>query len=72
MEQLVACIPKNGVEDIEVALTMFKNRQLVAVRVYFTDARTGKRVPTKKGITFSPQILTPLIDALQHAALELD
>ena len=72
MEHLIASIPKNTAEEIDVALTMFRNRQLVDMRVYFTDQRSGKRVPTKKGITFSPKILPPLIEALQRAALNLD
>ena len=65
-------ITKNAAEEIRVALTEFKDHQLVDLRVYATNGATGERVPTKKGLTVKPALLASLIEALQRAALELE
>lgn len=72
MEKHIATIEKNVAEEIRVALTEFKDHQLVDLRVYATNGATGERVPTKKGLTVKPALLAPLIEALQRAALELE
>jgi hypothetical protein len=40
-----------------------KGHNYVDVREFY-DAEDGKRLPTKKGITFSPKVLEEVIDGL--------
>ncbi len=72
MEKHITSIEKNAAEEIRVALTEFKDHQLVDLRVYATNGASGERVPTRKGLTVKPALLAALISALQQAALELE
>ena len=71
MKKHITSIEKNAAEEIRVALTEFKDHQLVDLRVYAINGASGERVPTKKGLTVKPALLTPLIEALRTAEAEL-
>ena len=71
MEKHITSIEKNAAEEIRVALTEFKDHQLVDLRVYATNGASGEQVPTKKGLTVKPALLTSLIEALRAAEAEL-
>ena len=64
----IATITKNSREEIHVALTKFKNHQLVDIRVFADNG--SEHVATKKGISIAVQRLPELIQALQGAEAE--
>ena len=66
---LVATLPKNMRENIQVSLGEFKGIQLCDVRV-FADVAEGEPVATKKGLSVQPRLLPALIEALQQADAE--
>ena len=71
--QPIATIPKNASERIQVDFTEFKGRDLLDVRVYYTDVAGDEWKPTRKGLTVrrNPETIRALRDALDKALMEL-
>ena len=66
-EFVIACIEKNGSQDVRVRLRELYGQTHVDVRV-FTEVRDDdERQPTKKGVTLKVERLPELVDALQSA-----
>ena len=55
MEQIIE-IKKNKSNYVQIELREYEGHKYVDVREFY-DAEDGKRLPTKKGITFSPKVL---------------
>jgi hypothetical protein len=55
-----------GKDKIIVALKEFKGKEYVDIRTHFEN-NDGDWIPTKKGITLSPESLDEMIDLLQTA-----
>jgi len=64
---IIASIPKNNRERVSVHLDEFRNSILVNVRIWALNL-SGEWVPTPKGVALKPELLPPLIVALQAAA----
>jgi hypothetical protein len=58
-------IPK-GKDKIIVALKEFKGKEYIDIRTYF-ESDKGDWIPTKKGITLTPDSLDEMIDFLKTA-----
>ncbi len=58
-------IPK-GKDKIIVALKEFKGKEYIDIRTHFQND-DGDWIPTKKGITLSPDNLDEMIDLLKKA-----
>ena len=56
---------------MRVAISVFKNRPGVDVRLFETYASTNALGPTARGIRLRPAELAPLIEALREAQLLL-
>ena len=67
MEQTVAVIEKNRVEEIRIGLSQYQGHNLVSVRVWADPYAGEERIPTKKGITLAVTRLPELIAGLQAA-----
>ena len=50
-------------EFVQIELREYEGNPYVDVREFF-DSEDGKRLPTKKGITFSPNVLEQVISGL--------
>ncbi|GEM_PF-307447 len=59
-----------GRDKIIVALKEFKGKSYVDIRTYFENDE-GKWLPTKKGITFSPELLDDVLKLLNEAKKKL-
>jgi hypothetical protein len=57
---------EKGKDKIIIAIKEFKGREYVDVRTYFVNDE-GEWIPTKKGITFSPETIDDAIRYLQEA-----
>ncbi len=68
MGKLIATIPKNARERVQVELTEFNGHNLLAIRVFADNG--AKWVPTKKGVTVRVDMLPALIAALTEAETE--
>ena len=70
MSQIVE-IKKNKTNYVQIELRDYEGRPFVDVREFY-DAEDGKRLPTKKGITFSPKVLEQVIEGLVQVQNNLD
>ncbi len=66
----IATVPKNGVEEVRVALSSYQGHALVDLRVYAEFGDDDERRPTKKGVALKVERLPALIGALQAAEAE--
>jgi len=57
-------IEKNGNTDIVVAVSEYKGKTYLNIRECFIEARTGKRKPTRKGVTLDVSLATELLQAI--------
>jgi hypothetical protein len=57
---------QKGKDKIIVALKEFKGKEYIDIRTYFENGN-GDWIPTKKGVTFSPESLDEMIDILKSA-----
>ena len=62
MSQIVE-IKKNKTNYVQIELREYEGHPYVDVREFY-DAEDGKRLPNKKGITFTPKVLQEVIDGL--------
>ena len=67
MDDLIAAIPKNATEEIQVELDEFKGYDLISLRIWAIPYTGDEPVPTRKGISVSIKLLPDLIVALQEA-----
>jgi hypothetical protein len=63
---VVAIIPKNSTERVQVTAGTFKGHRLVGARVWWLDAH-GKWHPTKRGIVVRVELVELLVEALVRA-----
>mgnify|MGYP001766210329 CR=1 FL=1 len=61
---------EKGKDKIIISIKEFKGKQYVDIRTYFTNDE-GDWIPTKKGITFSPENIDDAIRYLQDAKKQL-
>jgi len=62
---------QKGKDKIIVALKEFKGKEYIDIRTHFEND-DGDWIPTKKGITFSPEGLDELIEILKNAKKKLE
>ncbi len=61
--RIVYSFPKNALEEVRVSLSNYKGKQYVDMRIYYkTD--DGDFHPSKKGITFPPDLFPELEEAV--------
>jgi len=69
MEKTVAEIEK-GEDLVRVMLRDFRGRQYVDARVYYMND-TGEWLPTKKGLSMSPDMAKKVAEAIMQALEEV-
>ena len=67
MDQLVATFYKNSREQVQVLLRNYKGRDLIDLRVFWTQD-SKEWLPSKKGLALSVDKLPVLLAALHKAA----
>lgn len=70
MNQQIAVIEKNALEQIRVGFSEFRRKTYLDVRVYAEFDGETEHKPTKKGVSLRPDMLDELIAALQQAKAE--
>ena len=69
--KLIASIPRTETEQIQVSINEFKGKKYLDLRIYYTTDDGANWLPTKKGVTVSPDNLMLLKDAVEEAMQEL-
>ena len=57
---------QKGKDKIIIALKEFKGKEYIDIRTHFEN-NDGDWIPTKKGVTFSPENLDEMIELLMAA-----
>lgn len=69
--KLIATIPRGATEQLQIALSEFKGKKYLDLRIFYTTDSGLNWLPTKKGVTVSPENLELLKDAIEQAITEL-
>lgn len=64
MSDVIASFEKNSFEEVRLSLTKYKGKDLVDLRVYYRPNDGEEMLPTKKGITISPEKFPELKKAI--------
>ncbi len=69
--KMLASIPRSATEEIHIQINEYKGKQYLDLRVYYTTDDGINWNPTKKGVTFPPDKLEELKQAVEEAQKEL-
>lgn len=70
--KLLSTIPRSSTEQIQISINEYKGKQYLDLRIYYTTDNGANWLPTKKGITVSPENLESFKDAIEEAIKEFD
>ena len=68
---VLAIIPRNATEQLQISINSYKDKKYLDLRIYYTTNDGADWLPTKKGVTVSPDNLVTLKDAVEKAMEEL-
>ena len=66
-KNILTTIPRSDTERIEVSINEYKGKKYLDLRTFYTTDDGASWLPTKKGITVSPDNLELLKDAIEQA-----
>ncbi len=69
--KLIATVPRSATEQLQIAVSEFKGKKYLDLRIFYTTDTGATWLPTKKGVTVSPENLELLKDAIDKAITEL-
>jgi len=69
--KILASIPRTPTEEIHIAISEYKGKKYLDMRVFYTTDGGASWNPTKKGVTFTPDKLQEVQDAIEEAIKEL-
>ncbi|MCD7781029.1 MAG: transcriptional coactivator p15/PC4 family protein [Candidatus Gastranaerophilales bacterium] len=69
--KILATIPRTATEQLQISINTYKEKKYLDLRIFYTTDDGGTWLPTKKGVTVSPDNLTTLKDAVEEAMQEL-
>ena len=68
--KILATIPRNATEQLQISINSYKEKKYLDLRIYYTTDDGVNWLPTKKGVTVSPDNLMTLKDAVEEAMQE--
>lgn len=68
--KILATIDRNETEQLQISVSEYKGKSYLNMRIYYTTDEGATWLPTKKGVTFSPEQLDLLSDAIEEAKKE--
>ena len=63
---LIYSFPRGEKDEIQMAITKYKGRQYIDLRIWFQEPEKGTLIPSKKGISFSVDKLTDLKEGIKR------
>ena len=68
--KLLAAIERSDTEQLQISISEYRGKSYLNMRIFYTtdDGRTW--LPTKKGVTFTPEQIDMLEEAIQEAKKE--
>lgn len=68
--KILATIDRNETEQLQISVSEYKGKSYLNMRIYYTTDEGATWLPTKKGVTFTPEQLDLLSDAIEEAKKE--
>lgn len=68
--KILATIERSETEQLQISVSEYKGRSYLNMRIFYTTDDGANWLPTKKGVTFSPDQLDLLEEAIQEARKE--
>ena len=69
--KMLATIARSATEQLQIAIKTYKGKSYLDLRIFYTTDDGQTWLPTKKGVTVSPDSLMTLKDAVYEAMTEL-
>lgn len=70
--KLISTIERSSTEQLQIAINEYKGKKYLDLRIFYTTDNGTSWLPTKKGVTISPNDLSILKEAVEVAIGELD
>jgi len=68
--KILATIDRTDTEQLQISVSEYKGKSYLNMRIYYTTDAGQTWLPTKKGVTFAPDQLDLLSDAIEEARKE--
>ena len=68
--KILATIERSDTEQLQISISEYKGRSYLNMRIFYTTDEGSTWLPTKKGVTFSPDQIDLLEEAIQAAKAE--
>ncbi|MBO8430276.1 transcriptional coactivator p15/PC4 family protein [Spirochaetes bacterium] len=68
--KILATIERSDTEQLQISISEYKGRSYLNMRIFYTTDEGATWLPTKKGVTFTPDQLDLLADAIEEAKKE--
>ncbi len=68
--KILATIDRSDTEQLQISVSEYKGRSYLNMRIFYTTDDGASWLPTKKGVTFAPDQLDLLLDAIEEAKKE--
>ena len=68
--KILATIDRTDTEQLQISISEYRGKSYFNLRIYYTTDEGATWLPTKKGVTFAPDQLDVLSDAIEEAKKE--
>ena len=68
--KILATIERSETEQLQISISEYKGKSYLNMRIHYTTDGGASWLPTKKGVTFTPEQLDILEEAIQEAKQE--
>ena len=68
--KILATIERTDTEQLQISISEYKGKSYLNMRIFYTTDGGSSWLPTKKGVTFTPEQLDLLEEAIQEARKE--
>ena len=65
--KILGTIQRTDTEQLQISVSEYKGKSYFNLRIYYTTDEGMTWLPTKKGVTFAPDQLDILTDAIEEA-----
>ena len=68
--KILATIKRSNTEQLQISVSEYKGKSYLNMRIFYTTDEGQTWLPTKKGVTFAPDQLDILSEAIEEAKQE--
>ncbi|MCQ2743340.1 MAG: transcriptional coactivator p15/PC4 family protein [bacterium] len=68
--KLITSIQRSDTEQLQISVSEYRGKSYFNLRIFYTTDDGATWLPTKKGVTFAPDQLDILADAIEEAKKE--